>query len=74
MLFSTLNSLVIATHAERSVATTIATTTSPAKGDADSLIFLKDASVLCSAARFAAVEVEPENLLTIQMTLKPEYP
>ena len=38
--------MIVATHAQREVATTIATTTSPAKGNADCLVFLKDSTIV----------------------------
>jgi len=43
---SGLNSVEVATHVQRAVATTIATTTSPAKGNAGSFVFLKDATIV----------------------------
>ena len=58
--------VVVAAARQHNVATTTTTTTSPAKGNADSLVFLKDATVVqnaCAAAS-AASSIAPVFALT----------
>jgi hypothetical protein len=56
--------LIVATRVQRAVATTIATTTSPTKGNADSLVFLKDATVVVqNAVASASVASSPASVL-----------
>ena len=58
-------SVEVATRAQHAVATTIATTTSPAKGKADSLIFLKDATVVQNACAAASAVSSPSSVFAI---------
>jgi hypothetical protein len=54
-LFSSgLNCVEVATRVQRAVATTISTTTSPAKGNVNSFVFLKDAAVVQNAVAAAS--------------------
>ncbi|HEX7482502.1 MAG TPA: hypothetical protein VF350_03450 [Candidatus Bathyarchaeia archaeon] len=67
--------VIVATRPWRAVATTIATTTSPAKGYFDSLVVLKDATVVqnaCAAASAVSVApvlaLAPVSALPVQMS------
>jgi hypothetical protein len=51
--------VIVATYVQHTVATTIATTTSFAEGNADSLVFLKDATVVVQNVCVAASSIVP---------------
>ena len=53
------DSVEVATHVQRAVATTIATTTSPAEGSTEVFVFLVDATVVQNAVASASAASSP---------------
>ena len=59
--------MIVATHVQRAVATTIATTTSPAKGNAEVFVFLVDAAVVQNAVASASVASSPTPVFALAL-------